>query len=194
VVAQRSQFPIAGDRGGTPHACSKRGALVLEARVSLRPTRIKRIAPGTGSGTAVVERPFIDEMRAVEKLLPIPPDAINRRVLEARLADADIDVAERLSEMNLRYYDTVVRPLLDEWRREVRMRRIGQAVGFVAACVALGAGTRASGTAAYVLFFVGTFGFCTAIAAWYGSAAASAGIGLAARLSRRISARDGGST
>jgi hypothetical protein len=133
----------------------------------------------------LVERPFIEEMRAVEKLLPIPPDEINRRVLGARLADADLDAAERLNEMNLRYYDSVVRPLLDEWRREVRARRAGQAVGFLAACGALAAGAFRDGTTAYVFFFVGTFGFCTALAAWFGGAAAGVGARLAERLAQR---------
>jgi hypothetical protein len=163
--------------------------------VKLRPIP-GRARPGqTAAGdTALVERPFIEEMRAVEKLLPIPPDEINRRVLGAHLADADLDAAERLNEMNLRYYDSVVRPLLDEWTREVRARRLGQAVGFIASCGALAAGVFRDGTAAYVLFFVGTFGFCTALAAWFGGSAAGIGARLAGKLGQRLSPRDGGAT
>ena len=80
----------------------------------------KQIGDGAGgsggAATAVVERPFLDEMRAVEQLLPIPPDEINRRVLGTHLTEADLVAAERLNGMNLRYFDAVVRPLLDEWR------------------------------------------------------------------------------
>ena len=136
--------------------------------------------------TATADRPFVDELRAVEKLLPIPPDEINRRVLGSHLDEADLEAAERLNAMNLRYYEEVVRPLLDEWTREVHARRAGQAWGFLAACVALGAGTFLDGTAAYVLFFVGTFGFCTAIAAWFGRTAAATGAGLATKLERSM--------
>jgi len=126
----------------------------------------------------------VDELRAVEKLLPIPPDEINRRVLGSHLGEADLEAAERLNAMNLRYYDEVVRPLLAEWTREVRARRAGQGWGFVVACSALTAGCFLEGTSAYVLFFVGTFGFCTAIAAWFGSTAAATGARLASKLER----------
>jgi len=153
----------------------------------------KRIAAGTGvtgaAATAVIERPFLDEMRAVEQLLPIPPDEINRRVLGTHLDEADLVAAERLNGMNLRYYEAVVRPLLDEWRREVRARRAGQAWGFVASCAALAAGNLVRQPAAYLLFFIGTFGFCTAIAAWYGGTAASFGTRLAEKVLQR-SGRD----
>jgi len=135
-------------------------------------------------GTATADRPFVDELRAVEKLLPIPPDEINRRVLGSHLGEADLEAAERLNAMNLRYYDEVVRPLLAEWTREVRARRAGQGWGFVVACSALTAGCFLEGTSAYVLFFVGTFGFCTAIAAWFGSTAAATGARLASKLER----------
>jgi len=144
-----------------------------------------------GAGTALAERPFIEEMRAVENLLPISPDEINRRVLGSHLADADLVAAERLNAMNLRYYEAVVRPVLDEWTREVHARRAGQAWGFVASCAALGAGAFLHGTAAYVVFFVGTFGFCTALAAWFGGAAASTGSGLAGRLAQRVTETHG---
>jgi len=150
------------------------------------------IARRSTASSALVERPFVEEMRAVEKLLPIPPNEINRRVLGTHLADADLDAAERLADMNLRYYDSVVRPLLDEWRREVRMRRAGQVLGFVASCAALAAGATREGTAAYVLFFVGTFGFCTALAAWFGSSAANIGARLAEKLERRAPPTGGG--
>jgi hypothetical protein len=137
-----------------------------------------------GLATSVVERQFLDEMRAVEKLFPVPPDEINRLVLAGRLDETDLDAAERLNGMNLRYFETVVRPLLDEWRREVRARRARQAWGFVASCTAVLAGNFVEQAAAYVLFFVGTFGFCTAIAAWYGGPAAGFGTRLAEKLAR----------
>jgi len=162
--------------------------------VKLRPTVLRSVPGTSAAGTTLVERPFIDELRAVEKLLPIPPDEINRRVLHAHLADADLDAAERLSEMNLRYYDSVVRPLLEEWRSEVRLRRIGQTIGFVASCGALAAGAFRDGTTAYVFFFVGTFGFCTAIAAWFGSSAAGIGARVAARVGQRTQPPDGGAS
>jgi hypothetical protein len=150
-------------------------------------------AAGAGvAATAVVERPFLEEMRAVEKLLPIPPDEINRRVLDTHLDEADLDAAERLNGMNLRYFDAVVRPLLDEWRREVHARRAGQAWGFVASCAAIVAGNFVRQPAAYILFFVGTFGFCTAIAAWYGGTAASFGTRLAEKLLQRGGRRGAG--
>jgi hypothetical protein len=136
--------------------------------------------------TTAADQPFVEELRAVEKLLPIPPDEINRRVLGSHLGESDLEAAERLNSMNLRYYDTVVRPVLAEWTREVRARRAGQAWGFVASCAALAAGARLGGTAAYVLFLVGTFGFCTAIAAWFGRAAAASGAQLANTLARRL--------
>lgn len=148
--------------------------------------RLRR-AQGMGRGapgTAVADRPFVEELRAVETLLPIPPAEINRRVLGAHLADADLDAAERLAAMNLRHYETVVRPLLDEWTREVRARRAGQAWGFAAACAALVAGACVKDVAAYVLFFVGTFGFCTALAAWFGGSAAAIGARLAEKIDR----------
>lgn len=144
----------------------------------------KSVGSAVATGT-VVERPFLEEMAAVEKLLPIAPDEINKRVLGSRLDDADLEAAERLNGMNLRYFEAVVRPLLDEWRREVHARRAGQAWGFVASCAAVVAGSRTSGAAAYVLFFIGTFGFCTAIAAWFGSTAAGFGSRLAERLVQR---------
>jgi len=144
-------------------------------------------APGA---TQVAERPFLEEMRAVEALLPIAPEEINRRVLSSKLDDDDLAVAERLNAMNLRYYDSVVRPVFDEWRREVRARRAGQAWGFAAACAALVAGCFVQGTPAFVLFFAGTFGFCTAIAAWYGTPAARTGSRLAARLADRVPPRN----
>lgn len=143
----------------------------------------------THAPTGLVERPFVEELRAVEKLLPIPPDEINRRVLGGHLGESDLDAAEKLNEMNLRYYDAVVRPLLDEWRREVRGRRAGQAWGFAAACAALVAGAFVEGAAAYVFFFVGTFGFSTALAAWFGGSAASTGTRLAGRLAHRLPQR-----
>jgi hypothetical protein len=149
-----------------------------------KPTGTTTAAPG-GVVTAVVERPFLEEMRAVEQLLPIPPDEINRRVLTSHLDAADLEAAERLNGMNLRYFDVVVRPLLDEWRREVHLRRAGQAWGFVASCAAIGAGNFVHQPAAYVLFFVGTFGFCTALAAWYGGTAAGFGTRLAEKLVQR---------
>ncbi len=149
--------------------------------------------PG-GAAPAVAERPFLEEMRAVEKLLPISPDEINRRVLGSHLAEADLDAAERLNEMNLRYYDAVVRPVLDEWTREVRSRRAGQAWGFVVACAALVAGCFRENTAAYVLFFVGTFGFCTALTAWFGTSAANVGAQLASRFARRLPSDRGGAS
>lgn len=149
--------------------------------------------PG-GSAPAVAERPFLEEMRAVEKLLPIAPNEINRRVLGSHLADADLAAAERLNEMNLRYYDAVVRPILDEWTREVRSRRNGQGWGFVASCAALVAGCFLKDTAAYVVFFVGTFGFCTALTAWFGSSAASVGARLASRFARRLPSDRGGAS
>ena len=40
---------------------------------------------------------------------------------------------------------------------------------------------------AYVLFFVGTFGFCTAITAWFGRTAAATGASLAGKLERGLS-------
>ena len=140
---------------------------------------------GRGAATSVVERPFLDEMRAVEKLLPVPPDEINRRVLAGRLDEADLDAAERLNGMNLRYFEAVVQPLLDEWRREVRVRRARQAWGFAASCAAIVAGNFVEQAAAYVFFFVGTFGFCTAIAAWYGGTAAGFGTRLMGKLLQR---------
>ena len=143
---------------------------------------------GGGPVAAVVERPFLEEMRAVEKLLPIAPDEINRRVLGSRLDDADLAAAERLNGMNLRYFEAVVRPLLDEWRREVHARRAGQAWGFVASCAAIVAGNWAQGAAAYVLLLVGTFGFCTALAAWFGGAAA----GFGTRIAEKVVQRGGG--
>jgi hypothetical protein len=146
-----------------------------------------------GLAASVVERPFLDEMRAVEKLLPVPPDEINRRVLAGRLDEADLDAAERLNGMNLRYFEVVVRPLLDEWRREVRVRRARQAWGFVASCAAMAAGNFVEPAAAYVFFFVGTFGFCTAIAAWYGGTAAGFGTRLAEKLVQRGGGPKGGS-
>lgn len=155
--------------------------------VRLRGLKLERSGALASAAAGVAERPFLEEMRAVEKLLPIPPDEINRRVLGTHLADADLDAAERLNAMNLRYYDAVVRPVLAEWTREVHARRAGQAWGFVASCAALVAGTFLHGTAAYVVFFVGTFGFCTAIAAWFGGAAANTGSRLAARLTQRAS-------
>lgn len=139
----------------------------------------------TSGGAGVAERPFLEELRAVENLLPIPPDQINRRVLGARLADADLDAAERLNTMNLRYYEAVVHPLLAEWTREVHARRAGQAWGFVVSVGALIAGAFLHDMAAYVVFFVGTFGFCTAIAAWYGGPAAATGSRLARKLVER---------
>lgn len=144
--------------------------------------------------TVVAERPFLEEMRAVEKLLPIAPDEINRRVLSAHLDDGAMAAAERLNDMNLRYYETVVRPVLDEWTREVHARRAGQAWGFVAACAALVAGCFLHGTAAYVVFFVGTFGFCTALAAWFGGSAASVGARLAGKVERRVPPNGGGAS
>jgi hypothetical protein len=149
--------------------------------------RLRGFAAGrrAASTTATLERPFVEELRAVEKLLPIPPDEINRRVLGSHFGDADLDAAERLAAMNLRYYETVVRPLLDEWIREVHARRAGQAWGFAASCAALIAGAFLKSTAAYVVFFVGTFGFCTAIAAWFGGSAAGIGARLASKLERR---------
>jgi hypothetical protein len=159
--------------------------------------KLRRLRGGGGSAaeggtTTVLERPFLEEMRAVEKLLPIAPDEINRRVLGTHLDDADLVAAERLNAMNLRYYETVVRPVLDEWMREVHARRAGQAWGFAAACVALAAGCFLQGSAAYVVFFVGTFGFCTALAAWFGGTAARAGAGLATKLHRRAPGAGGG--
>ncbi len=149
----------------------------------------RRRSETTPAATQVAERPFLEEMRAVEALLPIAPEEINRRVLSSRLDDDDLAVAERLNAMNLRYYVSVVRPIFDEWRREVRARRAGQAWGFGAACAALVAGCFVEGTPAFVLFFVGTFGFCTAIAAWYGTPAARTGSRLATRLSERVPAQ-----
>ena len=143
-------------------------------------------------GTATADRPFVDELRAVEKLLPIPPDEINRRVLGTHLTEADLVAAERLNGMNLRYFDAVVRPLLDEWRREVHARRAGQAWGFVASCAALVAANFAREQASYLLFFVGSFGFCTAIAAWYGTTAAGFGTRLADKVLQRGLRRDNG--
>lgn len=145
----------------------------------------RKRAQAEGPLAVVVERPFLEEMRAVEKLLPISPDEINRRVLSSSLDAAALDAAERLGNMNLRYFEAVVRPLLDEWRHEVRARRAGQAWGFVASCAAIVAGGRTSGAGAYVLLFVGTFGFCTALAAWFGSTAAGFGSRLAGKLLRR---------
>jgi hypothetical protein len=147
-----------------------------------------------GPGTFVVERPFLDEMRVVEKLLPVPPDEINRRVLAGRLDEADLAAAERLNGMNLRYFAAVVQPLLDEWRREVRVRRARQAWGFAASCAAIVAGSFLEQAAAYVFFFVGTFGFCTAIAAWYGGTAASFGTRLVEKLLPHDGGRDRGET
>jgi len=140
---------------------------------------------------ATTDRPFVEELRAVEKLLPIPPDEINRRVLGSHLGEADLEAAERLNAMNLRYYEEVVRPLLEEWTHEVRARRAGQAWSFVAACAALVSGTFLHGTAAYVLFFVGTFGVCTAVAAWFGHTAASTGARLANKIEQITSSREG---
>jgi len=157
---------------------------------SLPPEGAKSAVSGTTA--SVVERPFLDELRAVEKLLPVPPDEINRRVLEGRLDEGDLRTAERLNAMNLRYFDVVVRPLLDEWRREVQARRARQAFGFVASCAAIVAGCFVEQAAAYVLFFVGTFGFCTAVAAWYGSTAAGFGTRLAEKLLQRGDGPDGG--
>ena len=148
----------------------------------------------TSATTVVAERPFLEEMRAVEKLLPIAPDEINRRVLGSHLDDADLAAAERLNDMNLRYYETAVRPVLDEWAREVHARRAGQAWGFVASCGALAAGCFLEGRAAYVVFFVGTFGFCTALAAWFGGSAANVGARLAGRLERRVPPNSGGTS
>src|SRR5262245_21655710 len=117
----------------------------------MRLRRAQAIGRG-GPATAVADRPFVEELRAIETLLPIPPAEINRRVLGTHLADADLDAAERFAAMNLRHYETVVRPLLDEWTREVRARRAGQAWGFVASCGALVAGAFLKDVAAYVLF------------------------------------------
>jgi hypothetical protein len=144
----------------------------------------RKTASGGPSSVGLAERPFLEEMRAVEKLLPIAPDEINRRVLTSRLDEADLAVAERLNATNLRYFDTVVRPVLDEWVREVHARRAGQAAAFAASCAALVAGCFAEGMAAYFLFFVGTFGFCTGVAAWFGGSAASIGTRLAAKVLR----------
>ena len=105
----------------------------------------------------------------------VAPDEINRRVLTSHLDESDLQAAERLNEMNLRYYERVVRPVLDEWVREVRARRRGQTWAFVSSCAAIIAGCVVHGMAAYVLFFVGCFGFCTAIAAWFGSTAVMVG-------------------
>jgi hypothetical protein len=168
-----------------------RGGISRTRRTILR-LRGRRTARAEGPPVAVVERPFLEEMAAVEKLLPISPDEINRRVLASSLGAADLDAAERLNGMNLRYFEAVVRPLLDEWRREVRARRAGQAWGFAASCAAIVAGGRAEGAGAYVLLFVGTFGFCTALAAWFGSAAAGFGTRLAEKLLRRGAGGDGG--
>ena len=145
----------------------------------------RKTASGGASSVGLADRPFLEEMRAVEKLLPIAPDEINRRVLTSRLDEADLAVAERLNATNLRYFETVVRPVLDEWVREVHARRTGQACAFVASCAALGFGCFANGMAAYFLFFVGTFGFCTGVAAWFGGPAASVGTRLVARVLRR---------
>lgn len=135
------------------------------------------------------ERPFVEELRAVERLLPVPPQEINQRVLASHLGETDLDTAERLNAMNLRYYETVVRPILSEWHREVRARRLGQGLAFAASCGALVTGCFVDGTAASVLVFTGSFGFCTAIAAWFGGGATSAGGGFAARLASRVEAR-----
>ena len=51
--------------------------------------RGRKSEPAGGAAGTLVERPFLEEMRAVEKLLPIAPDEINRRVLGSRLDDAD---------------------------------------------------------------------------------------------------------
>jgi hypothetical protein len=149
--------------------------------------RLRRIGSGrtASASTETIDRPFVEELRAVEALLPIPPDEINRRVLGSHLGEADLAAAERLATMNLRYYETVVRPLLDEWVREVHARRAGQGWGFVVSCAALVAGAILHETAAYVLFFVGTFGFCTAIAAWFGGSAAHVGARLATKVERQ---------
>ena len=162
--------------------------------MKLRGLRGVRAGNETSATTVVAERPFLEEMRAVEKLLPIAPDEINRRVLGSHLDDADLAAAERLNDMNLRYYETAVRPVLDEWAREVHARRAGQAWGFVASCAALAAGCFLEGRAAYVVFFVGTFGFCTALAAWFGGSAASVGARLAGRLERRVPPNSGGTS
>ena len=145
----------------------------------------RKTATGGTSAVGLAKRPFLEEMRAVEKLLPIAPDEINRRILTSRLDEADLDAAERLNATNLRYFETVVRPVLDEWVREVHARRAGQAVAFLASCGALVAGCFANGMAAYFLFFVGTFGFCTGVAAWFGGSAASVGTRLAEKVLRR---------
>lgn len=139
----------------------------------------------SGGAATLVDRPFLDEMRAVEKLLPIPPDQINKLVLASRLDDADLDAAERLNGMNLRHFEVVVRPVLDEWMREARARRAGQAWAFAASCALIAAGSVVRGAPSYFLFFVGTFGFCTAIAAWFGSTAAGIGTRLADKVLRR---------
>src|SRR5262245_43752374 len=162
--------------------------------VKLRGIRGGRMGFDPEGGAPPVERPFLEEMRAVEKLLPISPDEINRRVLGSHLADADVAAAERLNEMNLRYYESVVRPVLDEWTREVHARRAGQAWGFIASCAAIVAGAFLKGTPAYVVFFVGTFGFCTALAAWFGGAAANIGARLVGKLERRIPQDRGGAS
>lgn len=158
--------------------------------------RLPRLGTGRPAEAriATLDRPFLDEMRAVEKLLPIAPDEINRRVLGTHLQDADLDAAERLNAMNLRYFDAVVRPLLVEWSREVRARRLGQAAAFTASCAALVAGAFVDGAAAYVLFFAGTFGFCTAIAAWFGSTAAATGTRMAETIARRVPRPGSGGT
>jgi len=54
---------------------------------------------------------------------------------------SDTSIALLLLE---RRFDPFVRPVFDEWRREVRSRRIGQACGFAAACGALVARIRSS--------------------------------------------------
>ena len=184
MAARAAAFRIGPERGAACILLLPEGPNRAEAEVQLR----RRNRETNSTATQVAERPFLEEMRAVEALLPIAPEEINRRVLNSKLDDGDLAVAERLNAMNLRYYNSVVRPVFLEWRREVRARRIGQACGFAAACAALVAGCFVQGTPAFVLFFVGTFGFCTAIAAWYGTPAARAGARLATRLSDRVPA------
>lgn len=144
----------------------------------------KRKQGGSEAADRLAEGPFLDELRAVERLLPIAPGEISQRVLGSQLDEAALNAAERLNEMNLRHYETVIRPLVNEWVREVHTRRLLQVGVFLASCTALSLGCYQDGLAGPVLCFVGAFGFLTAVANWFGSASAAFGERLVAKLGR----------
>jgi hypothetical protein len=158
------------------------GARGEEDAVGIKGVPEKRRPERPAVPTAVAEPSFLDELRVVEKLLPVSPGEISQRVLGSHFDEANLKAAERLNELNMRYYETILRPLVDEWIREVHLRRVRQMVGFAVSCGALAAGCFAAGIAAYALVAVGMFGFVTAVSSWFGSTAAGFGERLTAKL------------